>query len=177
MQRRKLLLTSAFTALALAGCAVSTVNGVTTLTVNLAAVNAYAQAVENSVTLLTSNPLIAAAIPAPAATIIKAAQAAVGTAIAALDKEYAGQISFSFDATNVPAALLSLQADASTIFAGFQTVAEGIGAAVPAAVSQALLALQTIVSLVNALTIANVGAVETPMPADTALAVLGVKAP
>jgi hypothetical protein len=77
----------------------------------------------------------------------------------------------------VPAALASIQANAAVILSGFQSVAANLGAAVPAAASQALLALQTVVSIVNALTAGNVGAPPTPMPATTALAILGVKAP
>lgn len=175
MNRRNLLRATALAlpAIALAGCVASTANGVTTITLNLATLDAYATAVENGATTLLGISLISAALGSPKVVLIKALIAGVVASIAALDAANHGGTSLSFTTASIPAALTALQTDASTIFADIETVATSLGGSLASNVVTTVEALQTIVSLLVALTSTAVGAVKTPMTGSQALQVLG----
>jgi len=173
ISRRNLSL--AIVGLTLAGCTVSTSNGVTTGTVSLKTLDAYAQAIKNAVTLLLANPLIAAALGTATVAAINAAVADVSTSIASLDAADNGQAQLVFDASSIPAALTSLQDDAAQILGYVQTVVAALGAKLDATVTQAFNAFATIVSLLQVVGSAVVSARAGAMSEAQALAVLGVK--
>lgn len=174
-------LAASLCAVALAGCGVvtrKTVNGITTITINMAKLDAYAQAIDNAVKTLLGNPLIASVMGPGVAAGIEAAAMGVASAAALLDKQANGSATLTFNATNPPAALKSLQADAVKVFNGLKDAVTAAGAAVPAKVSQAFSALETIVAFVLALmpSVAAAKAKTVPvvkMPEAKALKVLG----
>ncbi len=154
MTRRALLgATAVALPVALAGCGIvtsTTVNGVTTVTVNVAKLDAYAKAVQNGTDALLANPLIAGAMGAGVAVAVAAALTGAADAISAIDKQANGSQTLTFSATNVPAALTSLQSNATTIYDDVQTAFTTVAAKLPATVAQAFSALETVVALLLA---------------------------
>jgi hypothetical protein len=175
--RRHLLAASAVLPVgaALAGCVASTVNGVTTVTVNLATVDAYAQAIGNAVTTLLTIPALSTGLGVLGVATITTASTDVTKSISALDTANAGSESFTFSTASVPAALASLQADANTIVSNVGTVVTSLGSTLAANVTTTVDALETVVSLLTALVPTGaVSAVKLKMTEAQALAVLGV---
>ena len=172
MLRRNFLISSSF--LALANCAINSVNGVTTVTVNLATINSYAQAIENGVSILMGIPLISAALGLKGA-LISGAVSAFASAAASLNTTYSGQTSFSFTVKSIPAALTAMEADSQNILNLFETVISASKLKLPSNASTTLSAIQTIVSLIAALVSFLPMATQTPMTEEQALAVLNVK--
>ena len=180
MNRRHLLRTTALALVAapIAACSVfqsTTTNGVTTITVNVAKLDAYGQAFINGGTMLLDLPGISTL---PAAAAVATVLAVLKTDIAAFDTATQGQATLTFDATSVPAAVQSVLADGKTLLTDARSV---LGTAEQAAASTAqtyIDAIQTVVSIFSA-TIgqitagARAGAV--PMTETQALAVLRVK--
>src|SRR6185437_2961755 len=180
MNRRHLLRTTALAMIAapIAACSVfqsTTTNGVTTITVNVAKLDAYGQAFINGGTMLLDLPGISTL---PAAAAVATVLAVLKTDIAAFDTATQGQATLTFDATSVPAAVQSVLADGKTLLTDARSV---LGTAEQAAASTAqtyIDAIQTVVSIFSA-TIgqitagARAGAV--PMTETQALAVLRVK--
>lgn len=164
MNRRSLLIGGALVAPAvlLSSCGIvssTSTGGVSTVTVNVAKLNAYALAVQNGADALLANPLIANAIGIPTAIVIAAALSSASAAINAIDSAAKGSQTLTFNTNSPPAVLASLQTDAVTVFDAFKT---GMGAAalkLPANVLSAYDALQTIVALLLAL-LPTVGAAE-----------------
>lgn len=181
LSRRALLGATAFAPLALAGCGIvtrTTTGGVTTITVDVAKLDAYSKAIQNGADALLANPLIAAAMGPGVAIAIAAALAGVGAAIAAIDKQANGSQSLSFNANSAPAALVSLQADAATVYSDVKTAFAATAGQLPAAVAQVFDALVTVVSLLLAVML-SVGATKAArsmpapkMPEARALALL-----
>lgn len=172
LSRRRLLICSPIAILA--GCTATTVNGFTTYTINLATADNYAQAIENGANLLLSIPLISTAMGPAAVTIVGAATKGIASAIATLNTQYKGQVSFSFTASTVPAAFSALMADATTINNSVSAVVGNLGSQVTATEQETVDAIQTIVSTLLALGSGTVGAARLMTPAQ-ALTVLGVK--
>ena len=121
-----------------------------------------------------------AAIEALGTAPLSAAVIALGTEMTtALDKLTAqanGAQTLSFDSTSIPGALTSLQGDATTIFGDFQTVMTAVGASVGSQIGTVFAALQTIVAIVQTLTMvagAKAAAIALRMPEAQALKVLG----
>lgn len=177
ISRRSLLRTTALAlpAVALASCASSTVNGVTTFTINLATANAYAQAIENGANMLLAIPLISTGMGAAGVAIVKAAVAGIATAISQLNTTYKGQISFSFTIASEPAALNALVTDANQINGVASGIVTSMGTQITAAEQETIDAIQAVVSTLVALVTGTVGAVQPQMPVSAALTVLGVK--
>lgn len=174
---RRAFLAAAACAIPLAACTVTTANGVTTVTVQLATIDAYAQAVKNGTAALLANPVISGALGAAVVAAINAAETDVTNSISALDTANAGSISLTFSTASVPAALTSLQADAKTILGDVQTVFTSLGTQIGSDVVQTFDAFETIVSLLVAIGSAAVGAPAVKMTQAQALSVLGVQAP
>lgn len=172
MNRRKLLSTIGATgaAVALAGCAFSTVNGVTTVTLNVATINKYAQAIQITASGLLANPLVAAALGAKAA-LANALISAVGSDIEAFNTYSNGMALVKFDRTSVPAAFTSLENDAGTLLGYVKALAPS---AIPSSVSAYVASLETIVELLLALA-SVVAAPKTPLTEAQALAVAGLE--
>ncbi len=177
VSRRKLLRSAALVVPAgwLTGCAITSGNDVTTVTLNLATIDDYAAAAENAATLLLGFAPISGALGTAGVAAATALIAAIETGIAALDAEYAGQATFSFSTASVPAALSTLQADITNLFNGFKTAVASLGGAVPAQVTDVYNAFQTIAALVEVIASLAVKATPLPMTGTQALAVLGVK--
>lgn len=176
ISRRHLLATAPLASIALmAGCTTSTVNGVTTVTVNLATVNAYAQAIQNGANTILSVPMVTTAMGTATTALVKAAITGAATAIAQLNTQYKGALSFSFTATTVPADLSALLADATTVNNAVSTVVSSLGSQFSSSVETTIDAIETIVSALIAMVSGAVGAGANDNVAH-ALAVLGVKA-
>lgn len=177
VSRRNLLRSAILVAPAglLAGCAITSANNVTTVTLNLATIDDYATAAENAATLLLGFAPITGALGTAGVATAAALVAAIKTGISALDARYAGQATFSFSTASVPAALSALQADITSLFAGFKTAIDSLGGSIPARVINDYNAFQTIAALVEVIASLAVKATPLPMTGTQALAVLGVK--
>lgn len=176
LSRRYLLnlFSAAVPAAVLVSCTSTTTNGVTTETINLATVNAYATAIENGANTLLAIPLISAAMGPSAVSIVSTATKGVASAISTLNTVYKGQISFSFTVANTPAALDALVTDANQINGAVSAITASAGSEITANEQEIIDALQTVVSTLIALVTGAVGAAETPLPIGAALLVLGV---
>jgi hypothetical protein len=182
MNRRQLLRTSALAACAatLAACDAFTTTtdpttGVKTLSVNVAKLDAYGQAFINGASLLLSLPGISTL---PAAAAITAILLVLKADLATFDASAAGNVTLSFDASSVPAAIQSVLTDGKTLLTDARNV---VGTAEAAAISTAQIYVDAI-STVVALFAAEIGqmtvgaaAGSVPMTESRALAVLGVR--
>src|SRR6185437_11906274 len=131
MNRRRLLRTTALALVAapIAACSVfqsTTTNGVTTITVNVAKLDAWGQAFINGGTMLLGLPGVATL---PAGVEIAAVLVMAKANLAALDAETHGQAMLTFDSTSVPAAIQSVLADGKNLLTDAQglmdTAAQG----------------------------------------------------
>lgn len=110
----------------LAACTVTTTNGMTTITLNVAEF-AYDANIALSV---VKTALGFAPIPATIVTIVNEAISLLQTGIAAF-KTYAGSdISLTFDTTSVPSAIHSLINDVQTVSANISAIATSENAAI-----------------------------------------------
>jgi hypothetical protein len=162
-------------ALAAAGCAASTTDGITTVTVNLTTVDAYAEAISNAVATLLTVPALSAGLGAVGVAAVTVAKADIVSSISALDTANSGSESFTFTTASVPAALSALRADANKIMSNISTVVASLGGSLAASVVTTVDALETIVALTVALvpTVALTAAAPK-MTEVRALATLGV---
>ena len=168
ISRRAMLTSVAFpmATVALGGCSLfssKTVNGVTTITVNLNQLDSWGQAIANAGTMLA--PIVPSVGPA-----IMAVVKVVAADIAAIDKDTGGTATLTFDATSIPAAISSLLADGQTIL---KTATAALPAEITSEARTILGALQTIVSLFAA-ALGSMGAVKPAMTETQALAALRV---
>ena len=179
MNRRTLLTTmiGGGTLGALAGCGIvtsTTVNGVTTVTINVAKIDQYG-------TALASFTASVAGVPGLGQYLVpvEAIETVVLQDVAAFDAAAGGQTVLTFDANSIPAAINSILADGKSLLTT-------IGKALPSSVIvgtvlEAFNAVQTIVLLVEALlpvdTKLAAAAAPRPLPMTEAraLAVLGVR--
>jgi hypothetical protein len=153
----------------------TTTNGVTTITVNVAKLDAYGQAFINGANLLLSLPGVSTL---PAAALITAILGVLKTDLATFDASAAGNVTLSFDSTSIPAAIQSVLTDGKTLLTDANSV---LGSAEQAVVSTAqtyINAISTVVSLfaaeIGQMTVgAAMGA--APMSEAQALSVLGVR--
>lgn len=153
----------------------TTTGGITTVSVNVAKIDAYAQAFQNAGNTILGMPGMAAML-GPYALVASQVTAAVATDIAAFDKAAGGQTTLTFDATSVPASINSVLADGQKLLT---TIRAGLPqTAVVGTVATYINALATVVSLFEAMVgtapaAAIMGA--TPMSEDTALTILRVQ--
>jgi hypothetical protein len=172
ISRRHWLATVPLLSVALFGCAATTVNGVTTVTLNLATLQDYATAVKNGVATLLSIPVISAAIGAAKIAVINTVVADMAAQVAALNTTNHGAATLTFTATSVPAALTAFETDAKAIMADVVVVATSLSASLASNIITTVDALQTILALGAAVS----GGVGTALPAMSgpqALKILG----
>lgn len=98
---------------ALAACAVQTVNGVTTVTINTATLNTDGQAIITAANSVLANPLVVTALGANLVAA-KAALTAASATMAAIATATNGVASASVNTTSVQALVTSLLADVQT---------------------------------------------------------------
>ena len=174
LSRRNLLRGSALSCGALlAGCAVSTTNGVTTITLNVATVDTYAKAVSLAGSVLLGLSVFTGPLGVAGTAAATVALAAVAKGISAFDVATAGQVSISFTSSSVPASLASVEADCMQFLTYVQEGVTAAGTSLPANVKPYIASLETIIPLLVALT-STIGAVPTPMTEKQALAVVGL---
>lgn len=179
MNRRSLLFASALVAPAalLAGCATSTANGVTTITLNVASVEAWSTAFLNASTLIAGLPGIAGSGPS---VVLMALANVIAADIASFKTAAGGNLSLTFDRTSVPKAITSLLADGQSLLTDTKALLSGVAAADAATAQTYLNAVATLVSLFEA-ALGNVSAKASgvlgaePMTERQALGALGVK--
>ncbi len=187
---RGLLATTAMTAVVatLPGCSVftsNTVNGVTTITVNVATATTYFSGASALVAALSSALLMLPGLPAgvgAAMAVVSAASSDIAAAIPALTAAAGGNPTYSFNTNSVPAFITSVEADAKNLMTQAQAVVPAFGAAVPDSVGKyvdGIVSVATaIAGLFTVLTAGTAAAAAPPkMPVGDALAVVHVKAP
>ena len=147
----------------------TTTNGVTTVTVNVADVVAYAQAGINAASLVGS------LVPGGAAIVAVGSTIAVD--LAAFSKATAGQVTLTWNATSVPALVRSLLGDVQQLLADVTAAVPQVPASVASQASTYLSALSTVVTLFEALVAPASVAAAKPisMTRLQALSALGVK--
>lgn len=156
MQRRKLFKAAgALSATALlAGCGVVsavTVNGVTTVTFNIAKANSYVQAISAVEKALVADPLIAAVLGVAGVTAVNLIVTNAAAAMSAIEVESGGSATLVFNSAAVPAMVQSLLTDASNLMETINAAVAKIGTALSAATAQFLANLQATVALLLAL--------------------------
>lgn len=178
--RRSLLHASALAvpAVALAGCGIvtrQTVNGVTTVTVDVARLDGFGQAFLNGTTLIAGLPGIVGTAPAMAVTALAPV---ISADMKAFDAAAGGKLTMTFDATSVPSAIKSLADDGRQLLADAKAALPNVAKDQVATANTYVNAVETLVSLFQA----AIGGVPTmaaaalaPDSEARALAVLGVK--
>jgi hypothetical protein len=178
-RRRALTAASVFIPAALlAACGIvttTTTNGITTITANVARINAWGAAFINAAELISALPGIA---DTRAGMVVSESSMVITADLSAFAKAAGSAVTLTFDATSIPASMTSLLNDGTTLLHVAQAA---LPSATGAAVSDAgayIMALQTIVSLFTALVAAaptTTAAAVSPMAEKRALAVLGVR--
>lgn len=178
MNRRALLRSAApfVVTVYVGGCSIfttTTTNGVTTVTLNVAKINQYAQAFASGVATVLGVPGVSVLLGVYLAPF-QAIENAVVMDIAAFNAATGGSATLTFDATSVPASINSLIADGKSILTTIQTALPQT--AIIGTLMDAVNAVQTIYDLfVALLPSTTVSAALPPMTEAKALAVLGVK--
>ncbi len=175
--RRTLLNTAyLFTIGSLSGCGAITANKigkVTTVTVNVAQIDAWSQAAENMTKLILSLPGIN--IPTPAVGAISLAGATITADIANWDKQTAGQTTYTVDTTNQSSIARTLLLDCQNVLNQTRTA---LGSTANQTTQSYINALAVIVSLFEAqLGVAPTAADQNtaPMSETDALKILRVR--
>lgn len=166
---------------ALAACTVTKSGNVTSVTLNVAKVDAYAKAAQNFANTILSVPLVTSALGSGSVTIINACVTNIVAAIDQFDTAANGAATVSYDSTSIKTAVNSIIADLQTVLAYGRQAVAGIESTTATAdtlskVNTAISAAETILSLMTAL-IVSVGVARmapTPMSEAAALSVLGV---
>lgn len=176
-RRHALLGVTALTGLS--GCSLfttTTTNGVTTVTINVAALTAYGQAFINGASLIGSLPGIATS---PVGLIIVGLAPVVSADLAAFSKAANGALTLSFDSTSIPNAIQSLLKDGQALATDAQAALGAVAGTALTTAQTYFNAVQTVVALFNAaLASAGVAAAPlTPMTEAEALATLKVMHP
>jgi hypothetical protein len=158
----------------LAACSTTTVNGVTTLTLDVSKVTTYADAMGDGSATLLSIPALAAALGPVTVASINALAAEIQTEAATLSTEAGASATLTFTTTSVPAALGAFKADATKLFGYFQAGMAAASSSVASSVVTTFDALETIVSLAQVLAAGEGAASAAPpkMSETQALAVL-----
>ncbi|MDE1905106.1 MAG: hypothetical protein KGH75_01465 [Rhodospirillales bacterium] len=148
VSRRNLLRNAAIAAPlgALAACTTSTVNGVSTVTLNVAAVDKWATAFENAATLIAGLP----GIPVAASAAINVVNAAVVADLAAFNAAAGSQVTLTFNGTSIPKAITSLLADGNVLLTDARGAITGVPTQYAQIAQEYINALATIVSIFEA---------------------------
>jgi hypothetical protein len=185
MNRRTFFLGT--TALVATGCTITTNGGVTSLTLNVAKVNAYGQVLVNGVSTVLSFAAIASAIGAPAVVIINLASAALSASLTAWNRASGGSLTVDYNNASVSAAFGTVLTDAATLLSQVKAALgaiTGLPTSASAALSTAntaLGAMETGLSFLQAMITvggARVGVVAVPRMSEAEMfAAVGMKAP
>ena len=175
MLRRNLLSTASL--LALGGCGaftLSTANGVTTVTINVAQIDSWAQAFKNGAKLILGLPGILPMLGS-AGNVAFALIDVVATDIRAFDVAASGSATLSVNLNNVPDFISTVLADGQMILG---TITKALpDTAIVGTAATYLNALATVVSLFEAmLGVAPAAAPRARMSETAALALLNVSA-
>lgn len=172
--RRSLLGLLAFPLL-LAGCSTTTVNGVTTVTLNMARINLWVTAVTKASQALLADNIFASLIGATVSAAMSTAAGKLASLMSALNALANGAATLTFNASSPPAAFSSLMSDLQEI-SGYVTGV--LNTAGPTKIGPQIVnyiqAIQTLVALFVALT-SLVAAPKLPMTENQALIICGVK--
>lgn len=166
---------------ALAACTITTSGNVTSVTLNVAKVDAYAKAAQNFANTILSVPLVTSALGSGPVVLINAAVTNIVAAIDQFDSAANGAVTVSYDSSSVKTAVNSIISDLQTVLSYGKQAVSGIENTEATAdtlskVNTAISAAETILSLMTAL-IVSVGSARVaplPMSEAAALSVLGV---
>ena len=117
-------------AAALAGCAVSTVNGVTTIKLNVSEVVSDTDIAMD----VAKTALGFTGVPAGVVTIVNDGVTLIQTGLTAFKNSSGSSLTLTFDCTSVPAAFTSLIKDIRTVAANISAVAKSEGTNISSAV-------------------------------------------
>lgn len=165
----------------LQGCTVTKSGNLTSVTLNVAKVDAYAKAAQNFANTILSVPMVTSTLGTGPVVLINAAVTGIVAAIDQFDAAANGAATVSYDSTSVKTAVNSIISDLQTVLTYAKQGISGIESTASTAdtiskVNTAISAAETVLSLLTAL-IVSVGvarAAPTPMSEASALAVLGV---
>lgn len=136
---------------ALGACTVTHNGNVTTITLDVAKVKAYATAGINAVSTVLSIGAVATAIGAPAIAIIESASAALESSLAGFASAAGSSVSVSYDTTSIKSAVNSVLMDLETVSDSLQGALVGAKDSIApteyANTTTALSALKTVVSV------------------------------
>ena len=166
MKRRTLL--AASLALPVAACGMVT-TGSGAITVNVADLVTWGVAIGNGATLLANLPGVPASVPTALTTL----SSKVNADLAAIAAASNGSATLSFASGSVPAAISSLLTDAQTILN--LATAASLPASFSSTAQTYILAIQTVVGLIQAAVQTTTKAAALPMTEAKALTVLGVR--
>lgn len=160
---------------ALSACTTTTANGVTTVTLNVAQVVAWGNALVNGANMVASLPGISGL---PAAAPVAAIGALIANDLAAFAAASGGAVTLSFNSTSVPSAVASLEADVNSLLVTAQKTVTGVAATYLSTAQTYINAIETVVSLIQAATasvpmLAKAGA--APMGEAQAMTILSGK--
>lgn len=146
MNRRNLL--STLPVLAIAACGVTTVNGITTATLDTAKINNYAQAFTAVLTTVITAPAIMSLL-GPNLVAAEAGLAAVKLAATELATLTGGSLSVSIDTTKVQATVTSLLNSVQTVLTLVQSAIANLKGAAATKVQNYLVAVLTLIPLMQ----------------------------
>jgi hypothetical protein len=148
---------------ALAACTTTTSGGVTTLTINVAKIDAYAHAIQSAGTALLADPVIAGLL-GPNVALAETAVAAVVAGLTAFDAAAGGAVTVSIDTSGVSAAVQSILTNAQSLLALIQAGVSTSKTALASTISNYIASLATIVALLQVLVAsATTGAKAAPV--------------
>lgn len=140
---------------ALAACKSTTVNGVTTVELNVGKIDAYGQAGINAVKTIMSFAPVAAAVPASVASAVGIAEGILSSALSSFDAASKGMLVVSYNNANWKSRVDSILADLQTVSDDLRSVATSVNGKVSASVlsdvATALNALDTVISFFEAM--------------------------
>lgn len=166
----------------LTACTVTTKGAVTSLTLDVGKVEAYAQAGYNFAQMVLAVPNVAQALGAPAVAVVEVCAKNVLAALDVLKKEAHGSLTVSYNSASVKQAFQSILADFQTVITAATTLLHAqvkgdLSPMVQSRLALGVTAAETIVSLMQAMVSMSSGAEERVprMSESAALAVLGVR--
>lgn len=153
MLSRRVLL-AAFPLASVAGlmaCTSTTVNGVTTDTLNVASFDADVSAGIKLAQAIFANSLVSGALGAATTAAISTIIGDIGTALSGLLTSAGTSATITFDSTSVPAAITSILSDLEKIGGYVQTAVAALGSTLPSDVSGYVSAFTTLLSVIAAI--------------------------
>jgi hypothetical protein len=153
----------------LAACTKTTGNGVTTITLNVNAMNSWGQAIVNGAELVGGLPGI---VGTPAGLAVMALAPVISADMAAFVGATGGSMTFTFDTTSPATVVTSIANDAQKLLAAVVAAIPQVPANIAASANEYLAAIKTIVSTIQAAIAVTAGAAPSDMSVAKAMAVL-----